>query len=177
MGPTSFALVRQRMSQLKDLLTQNPEQNHTEAFKEVFGKEKAGRVCCYGRNVTPTALKQKEKQNQIMDSMKQEHAVEVNSLKSEQQDVKQQMLGMQSFIKVWMQQNNSGMNMENLDVFFRSFPSEANNAQNDEGQCNEHSTTHASNPDKNMVKKMQVFMKLIDELKIFTIYFGYLLIL
>ncbi|KAF7827101.1 hypothetical protein G2W53_018265 [Senna tora] len=135
-------------SQLKDHLTQNPEQNHTEAFKEVFGKEKAGRVRCYGRNVTPTALKQKEKQNQIMDSMKQEHAKEVNSLKSELQDVKQQMLGMQSFIKVWMQQNNSGMNMKNLDVFFRSFPSEANNAQNDEGQCNEHFTTHASNPDK-----------------------------
>ncbi|KAF7802108.1 uncharacterized protein G2W53_041219 [Senna tora] len=133
-------------SQLKDHLTQNPEQNHTEAFKEVFEKEKAGRVRCYGRNVTPTALKQKEKQNQIMDSMKQEHAKEVNSLKSELQDVKQQMLGMQSFIKIWMQQNNSGMNIENLDVFFRSFPSEANNAQNDEGQCNEHSTTRASNP-------------------------------
>ncbi|KAF7844315.1 putative transposase, Ptta/En/Spm, plant [Senna tora] len=112
----------ERKSQLKDHLTQNPEQNHTEAFKEVFGKEKAGRVRCYGRNVTPTALKQKEKQNQIMDSMKQEHAKEVNSLKR--------------------------MNMENLDVFFKSFPSEANNAQNDEGQCNEHSTTHASNPDK-----------------------------
>ncbi|KAF7839314.1 uncharacterized protein G2W53_007796 [Senna tora] len=135
------------LSQLKDHLTQNPEQNHTEAFKEVFGKEKASRVRYYGRNVTPTALKQKEKQNQIMDSMKQEHAKEVNSLKSELQDVKQQMLGMQSFIKVWMQQNNSGMDMENLDVFFRSFPSEANNAQNGEGQCNEHSTTHASNPD------------------------------
>ncbi|KAF7839380.1 putative transposase [Senna tora] len=133
-------------SQLKDHLTQNPEQNYIEAFKEVFGKEEAGRVRCYGRNVTPTALKQKEKQNQIMDSMKQEHAKEVNSLKSELQDVKQQILGMQSFIKVWMQQNNSGMNMEDLDFFFRSFPSEANNAQNDEGQCNEHSTTHASNP-------------------------------
>ncbi|KAF7821219.1 putative transposase [Senna tora] len=140
-------------------LTQNPEQNHTEAFKEVFGKEKAGRVCCYGRNVTPTALKQKEKQNQIMDSMKQEHAKEVNSLKSELQDVKQQMLGMQSFIKVWMQQNNSGMNMENLDVFFRSFPSEANNAQNDEGQCNEHSTTHASNPDKKEREAYEVHVK------------------
>ncbi|KAF7801005.1 chaperonin CPN60, mitochondrial-like [Senna tora] len=148
MGPTSFALVRQRMSQLKDHFIQNPEQNHTEAFKEVFGKEKTGRVRCYGRNVTPTTLKQKEKQNQIMDSMKQEHVKEVNSLKSELQDVKQQMLGMQSFIKVWMQQNNLAMNMENLDVFSRSFPSEANNAQNDEGQCNEHSTTHASNPDK-----------------------------
>ncbi|KAF7841871.1 hypothetical protein G2W53_004169 [Senna tora] len=86
-------------SQLKDHLTQNPEQNHTEAFKEVFGKEKAGRVRCYGRNVTPTALKQKEKQNQIMDSMK-------------------------------------------------SFTSEANNAQNVEGQSNEHSTTLASSPDK-----------------------------
>ncbi|KAF7826750.1 putative transposase [Senna tora] len=109
MGPTSFALVRQRMSQLKDHLTQNPEQNHTEAFKEVFGKEKASRVRCYGRNVTPTGLKQKEKKNQIIDSMKQEHAKEVNSLKS---------------------------------LF------QVNNAQNDEGQCNEHSTTHASNPDK-----------------------------
>ncbi|KAF7801040.1 putative transposase [Senna tora] len=75
-------------SQLKVHLTQTPEQNHTEALKEVFGKEKAGRVRCYG------------------------------------------------------------MNMENLDVFFRSFPSEANNAQNDEGQCNEHSTTYSSNPDK-----------------------------
>ncbi|KAF7814871.1 hypothetical protein G2W53_028840 [Senna tora] len=52
-------------SQLKDHLTQNPEQNYTEAFKEVFGKEKAGRVRCYGRNVTPTALKQKEKQTKL----------------------------------------------------------------------------------------------------------------
>ncbi|KAF7841798.1 putative transposase, Ptta/En/Spm, plant [Senna tora] len=104
MGSTSFAVVRQRLSQLKDHLTQNPEQNHTEAFKEVFGKEKAGRVRCYGRNVTPTALKQKEKQNQIMDSMK-------------------------------------------------SFPSEANNAQNVEGQSNEHSTTHASSPDKGQLSE------------------------
>ncbi|KAF7841895.1 uncharacterized protein G2W53_004193 [Senna tora] len=58
------------------------------------------------------------------------------------------MLGMQSFINVWMQQNNSGKNMENLDAFFRSFPREANNAQNVEGQSNEHSATHASSPDK-----------------------------
>ncbi|KAF7841914.1 hypothetical protein G2W53_004212 [Senna tora] len=80
-------------SQLKDHLTQNPEQNHTEAFKEVFGKEKAGRVRCYGRNVTPTALKQK------------------------------------------------------------SFRSEANNAKNVEGQSNEHSTTHASSPDKGQLSE------------------------
>ncbi|KAF7841894.1 hypothetical protein G2W53_004192 [Senna tora] len=52
-------------SQLKDHLTQNPEQNHTKAFKEVFGKEKAGRVRCYGRNVTPTALKQKESKTKL----------------------------------------------------------------------------------------------------------------
>jgi hypothetical protein len=130
-------------------LTQNPEQNHTEAFKEVLGKEKAGRVRCYGRNVTPTALKQKEKQQQIINSLKQEHDKEMSSLKSEMEDMKQQMSGMQSFIKVWMQQNSSGMNMENLDAFFRSFPSEANNnAQNVGGQSNEHSTTHASNLDK-----------------------------
>ena len=38
--------------------------------------------------------------------------------------------------------------LENIDAFFRSFPNEANNAQNVGGQSNEHSTTHASNLDK-----------------------------
>ncbi|KAF7807569.1 putative transposase [Senna tora] len=78
MRPTSFALVRERMSQLKHL-TQNPEKNNTEAFQAVLGKEMAGRVRCYGGNVTPTSLKQKE----LINYIKQNHANELNSLKSE----------------------------------------------------------------------------------------------
>ncbi|KAF7835524.1 chaperonin CPN60, mitochondrial-like [Senna tora] len=120
MGPTSFALVRQRLSQLKEL-TQNPEKNNTEAFQAVLGKEKAGRVRCYGRNVTPTSLEQKE----LINSIKQQHANELNSLKR--------------------------LNMPNLDAIFGSIPSEANNAQNVEGQINEHSPTHALNLDKETV--------------------------
>ncbi|KAF7800833.1 hypothetical protein G2W53_044684 [Senna tora] len=126
-------------SQLKDL-TQNPKKNNTEAFQAVLGKEKAGRVRCYGRNVTPTSLKQKEHIN----SIKQQHANELNSLKS---DVQHQMLGIHSFLKGLVEQN-LGLNMPNLDAIFGSIPSEANNAQNVEGQINEHSPTHGLNLDK-----------------------------
>ncbi|KAF7826629.1 hypothetical protein G2W53_017793 [Senna tora] len=126
-------------SELKDL-TQNPEKNNTEAFQAVLGNEKAGRVRCYGRNVTPTSLKQKE----LINSIKQQHANELNSLKSE---VQHQMLGINSFLKGLVEQN-PGLNMSNLDAIFGSIPSEANNAQNVEGQINEHSPTHALNLDK-----------------------------
>ncbi|KAF7820818.1 chaperonin CPN60, mitochondrial-like [Senna tora] len=121
-------------------MTQNPEKNNTEAFQAVLGKEKAGRVCCYGRNVTPTSLKQKE----LINSIKQNHANELNSLKSE---VQRQMLGIHSFLKGLVKQN-PGLNMPNLDAIFGSIPSEANNAQNVEGQINEHSPTQALNLDK-----------------------------
>jgi hypothetical protein len=29
-------------------------------FQSLFGKEKPGRVCCYGRTVTPSMLKKNE---------------------------------------------------------------------------------------------------------------------
>ncbi|KAF7841750.1 uncharacterized protein G2W53_004048 [Senna tora] len=41
-----------------------------------------------------------------------------------------------------------GLNMPNLDPIFGSIPSEANNAQNVEGQINEHSPNHGLNLDK-----------------------------
>ncbi|KAF7814974.1 uncharacterized protein G2W53_028943 [Senna tora] len=42
----------------------------------------------------------------------------------------------------------TGLNMPNLNAIFGSIPSETNNAQNVEGQINEHSPTHGLNLDK-----------------------------
>jgi len=40
----------------------------------LFGKEKSGRVHCYGKTMTPTTLKK----NQEIDARKKEHVIEIN---------------------------------------------------------------------------------------------------
>jgi len=46
------------------------------AFESLFGKEKFGRVRCYGRTITPTTLKK----NQEIDALKRKHSIERNDM-------------------------------------------------------------------------------------------------
>ncbi|KAM3324528.1 hypothetical protein P3S67_005680 [Capsicum chacoense] len=58
---------------------QNAGKTLDDAFTTVFGKEKPGRVRCYGRSVARTSLQKDEEVNEL----KQKHANEVASMKEE----------------------------------------------------------------------------------------------
>jgi len=45
-------------------------------FESLFGKEKSGQSCCYGRTMTPITLKK----NQEIDALKREHVIERNDM-------------------------------------------------------------------------------------------------
>ncbi|XP_058751371.1 uncharacterized protein LOC131624454 [Vicia villosa] len=84
---------------------QESVQNSTESetFNSLFGKEISGRVCCYGRTITPTMLKRKE---EIL-VIKKQHNDEVASMKRE-------MDGMKALFKTMIKQQNPHMRDEEI---------------------------------------------------------------
>ena len=72
----------------------SPSKVSVNAFQHVFGKEKAGQVRCYGRNVTPTSLMKAED----MESIKKEHMKEMQSMQ-------QKLDGVQAVLQAILQQN------------------------------------------------------------------------
>ena len=64
------------------------------AFQHVFGKEKAGQVRCYGRNVTPTSLMKAED----IESIKKEHSKQMQSMQ-------QKLDRVQAILQAILQQN------------------------------------------------------------------------
>ena len=72
----------------------SPSKVSVNAFQHVFGKEKAGQVRCYGRNVTPTSLMKVED----MESIKKEHMKEMQSMQ-------QKLDGVQAILQAILQQN------------------------------------------------------------------------
>ena len=72
----------------------SPSKVSVNAFQHVFGKEKAGQVRCYGRNVTPTSLMKVED----IDSIVKEHLKEMQSMQ-------QKWEGVQAILQAILQQN------------------------------------------------------------------------
>ncbi|XP_058760371.1 uncharacterized protein LOC131633698 [Vicia villosa] len=88
------------IAKLQDSVQDSTE---SETFKSLFGKEKFGRVRCYGRTITPTMLKRKE---EIL-VIKKQHINEVAGMKRE-------MDGMKALFKTMMKQQNPHMSDEEI---------------------------------------------------------------
>ncbi|KAG6502953.1 hypothetical protein ZIOFF_035242 [Zingiber officinale] len=137
-------------TKLQDLI-ENSGVPSTEAFKTVFGKEKPGRVRCYGRTTTPTLLKRNEEITEI----EKRHANEVKHLidkvheieaKHEEMEVKhsKEMAAMeqkfQLLLRTMLNQNDSRVDMESLAALLS--PCDANSG------LRSSTSTHAPNNPK-----------------------------
>ncbi|KAJ1415445.1 hypothetical protein SESBI_18141 [Sesbania bispinosa] len=111
----------------------------------MFGKEKPGRVCCYGRTTTPTLLKK----NKEIAEIEKRHANEVKHLNDKVQGMEAEHAEMkakhaeieqkfQLLLRTMINQNNSRMNVEAL-VALLSTPGDANSA------LRSSTSTHAPN--------------------------------
>ncbi|XP_057440121.1 uncharacterized protein LOC130731992 [Lotus japonicus] len=88
------------IDKLQDSIQNSSE---SETFKSLFGKEKPGRVRCYGRTATPSMIKR----NEEMSNMQKQHSNEMNSMKRE-------MDGLKSLVRNMMKQQNPNLSEEEL---------------------------------------------------------------
>ncbi|KAI5381842.1 hypothetical protein KIW84_UN0390 [Lathyrus oleraceus] len=76
----------------------------TQAFQSLFGKEKPGRVRCYGRTVTPSLLKK----NEEISLMKMQYDGKIS-------DMVQKMEAMEALLKSMYMQQNPHLSEEEVD--------------------------------------------------------------
>ncbi|OIV97025.1 hypothetical protein TanjilG_19572 [Lupinus angustifolius] len=107
---------------------QESSESAGQTFKLLFGKEKPGRVRCYGRTITPTQLKR----NEEIATLKKKHENEVNTWK-------QKVQGMEVILRCLFKQNNPDFGDETFDIIM------ANVATNENGVAS-HSSTSTSFP-------------------------------
>ncbi|WJX68636.1 hypothetical protein P8452_52985 [Trifolium repens] len=74
-------------------------------FQSIFGKEKAGRVCCLGRTVTPTVLKR----NEEIAAIKRQYSNETTHMAKK-------LDGLQGLVRCLLKQANPDMDDEALDT-------------------------------------------------------------
>ncbi|CAK8534485.1 unnamed protein product [Lathyrus sativus] len=123
------------ISQLQEMVEK--EEIDTEAFKSVFGKERPGRVRCYGRNITKTSLKRKAEIN----ALKQAHNEEVSTLRHEFQD---QIDRLQNAFKTVIQQCNPQINLESIEDLLGLSHRDANSSPKEmRPQIHSSTSTHA----------------------------------
>ena len=123
----------------------------TEAFKAVMGKERPGRLRCYGRTVTKTSLKRKAEIN----ALKQAHSQEVSTLRHEFQD---QIDRLQNAFKTVIQQCNPPLNMESIEDLLGLSHGDANSSPKD-SRAQMHSFTSIHTP---CPKKVTLYRNIID---------------
>ncbi|KAL1318247.1 uncharacterized protein [Arachis hypogaea] len=130
------------IDKLDDL--QEAGETPTNAFQKVFGKENPGRVRCFGRTVTKASLKK----NKEIDEIKKQSEEKVTALKTELDDHKQRLQGLEDIVKLMLQQTSPGMNVDEALSLLRSKQSSANSAQ-DPNLVPRHSppSTHIPNHD------------------------------
>ena len=123
----------------------------TEAFKAVMGKERPGRLRCYGRTVTKTSLKRKAEIN----ALKQAHSQEVSTLRQEFQD---QIDRLQNAFKTVIQQCNPPLNMESIEDLLGLSHGDANSSPKD-SRVQMHSSTSIYTP---CPEKVTLYRNIID---------------
>lgn len=74
------------------------------AFESMFGKEKSGRVRCYGRTMTPTLLKK----NQEIVNIQKGHALEISGMAKK-------IEGLEAMMKFMLKQQNPDLNEEDIE--------------------------------------------------------------
>ncbi|KAH0685651.1 hypothetical protein KY290_017173 [Solanum tuberosum] len=117
---------------------QNSGETSDDAFRAVFGKERPGRLRCYGRSVTTSSLKKDEEIN----NLKQKHANEITSLKEELREEMRHLF-------TQLLQNNLGLNFQDIPGCVGSnlaSPVDASSAQHVRGTNLSHSSGSDHNP-------------------------------
>ncbi|KAJ1432573.1 putative transposase, Ptta/En/Spm, plant [Sesbania bispinosa] len=100
-----------------------------QAFESLFGKEKSGRVRCYGRTATPSQLKR----NEEIKALKKQHSIELNSCINRSQ-------GMEALLRCVLKQNNPTLDDEAIDIMI------ANAIANENSATMPHSSTSTHTP-------------------------------
>ncbi|KAM7266167.1 hypothetical protein ACFE04_019551 [Oxalis oulophora] len=119
-------------------LVDNDGKSHDEAFHEIFGKEKSGRVRCGRRTLTPTLLKK----NQEMIAMAKMHAMEMASMKEDMEkkleerdrDMERKLEETQNYFKSMLKsvltQMNPSLDVNAIDAMMPPTPRDANSGFN-----------------------------------------------
>ncbi|XP_039686955.1 coiled-coil domain-containing protein 1-like [Medicago truncatula] len=132
-------------SQLQEMVEKKG--SDTEAFKAVMGKERPGRLRCYGRTVTKTSLKRKVEIN----ALKQAHSQEVSILRHEFQD---QIDRLQNAFKTVIQQCNPQLNMASIEHLLGLSHGDANSSPKDSGaQMHSSTSIHTPCPEKQVINE------------------------
>ncbi|KAJ1410150.1 putative transposase, Ptta/En/Spm, plant [Sesbania bispinosa] len=108
---TQFAIEK-----LEDSINDSSE-SAKQAFQSLFGKEKSGKVRCYGRTITPSQLKR----NEEFDALKKQHSNELNSWISRTQ-------GMEALLRCFLKQNNPTLDDEAIDIMMADAIANENSA-------------------------------------------------
>lgn len=103
------------IEKLKDSI-EDSTSSAEQTFKLLLGKEKSGRVRCFGRIVTPSQLKRKEE----ISTLKKEHANELNNWA-------RRFEGLEVLLRCFMQQNNPNLDDEALDDMITNAVANENN--------------------------------------------------
>ncbi|XP_052111066.1 uncharacterized protein LOC110276227 [Arachis duranensis] len=98
------------------------------AFQSIFGKEKAGRVRCHGRVITPTLLKK----NKEIATLKQQHATEKATLENKVDVMQKEVDELKSLVKMMLQQKSSGVDLDMLAAQLGSTLGNPNNDAHEE---------------------------------------------
>ncbi|MED6115677.1 hypothetical protein PIB30_093007, partial [Stylosanthes scabra] len=107
-----------------------------EAFQSLFGKEQPGRIRCYGRSIRRSDLKRHAK----ISAIKEQHQEEVQSLKGELGDVKEEVHGLRNMVKLLLQRSEPVMNPEEIEAMLKN-PQHSPVYANSSG----HGSTHVPN--------------------------------
>ncbi|MED6166588.1 hypothetical protein PIB30_110793, partial [Stylosanthes scabra] len=107
-----------------------------EAFQSLFGKEQPGRVRFYGRSITQSDLKRHAE----ISAIKEQHQEEVQYLKGELGDVKEEVHGLRNMVKLLLQRSEPGISPEEIEAMLRNpqhSPVDANSGHG--STCSEYS--------------------------------------
>ncbi|MED6202350.1 hypothetical protein PIB30_104480 [Stylosanthes scabra] len=107
-----------------------------EAFRSIFGKEKPGRVRCYGRSMTQTDLQRHAE----ISALNRQHQEEFTTLKSELGDVKTQQQqqaeeihGLRSMVKLLLQRSEPHLGPEEVEAMLQHAQNSPIDANSDHG--------------------------------------------
>ncbi|XP_068477352.1 uncharacterized protein [Phaseolus vulgaris] len=92
------------ISMLEGSMENASSETMEKTFESMFGKERPGRVRCYGRTVTPSILKR----NQEIAAIHKGYAIEVNSLT-------QKVEGLEAIVKFVLKQQNPDLNEGDIE--------------------------------------------------------------
>ncbi|CAK8560366.1 unnamed protein product [Lathyrus sativus] len=152
---TNHAIIK-----LQDLI-ENHGKPSSEAFENVFGKQKPGRLRCHGRTTTPTLLKR----NEEIAKIKREHAAEIRQFNDKlqemeekhRQDKEETDRKIQVLLKTVLNQNTSELNIEALAALISTPATDANSV------LRSSTSTHAPTNDQVMNDNINEAFEFEDE--------------